>query len=167
MQSTIDSTSEAVAQAKGDFERFSARLLHLFTFVPDDKLDRTPSPTSRSPLRIVAHCAVTSRFFADLINGEFPESMPAPDQFVKELYEAEAKVTTREEAIALVDETTAALSTAIGSVNADNIDAVRASPFGAFPLRFWITQGGEQMAGHVGQLEYLQTTWGDLDNHFG
>jgi hypothetical protein len=34
------------------------------------------------------------------------------------------------------------------------------------PVRFWLAQGSEHMAGHAGQLQYLQTIWGDLDNHF-
>jgi hypothetical protein len=165
MQQTLDPTSEAVAQARSYTERFRARLLHLLSFVPDDKLTWTPSPTAKSSLRIVAHCALTSKFLADVITGSMPESMPSAEEFLKGLHEAEEAITTREGAIALVKENTAELFKAIDTVNAANIDSTPNSPFGAIAMRFWMSHGGDQMAGHAGQLEYLQTIWGDLDNH--
>lgn len=165
MQQSIDPISEVVAQAKSDFERSSVRLIHLFSFVPDDKLMWTPSPTAKSSLRIVAHCGFTSKFFADVITGSMPESMPSAEEFLKGLHESEEKIANRVDAIALVKETTEELCNAIDTVNAENFHSPRNSPFGAPPLKFWISQGREQMAGHAGQLEYLQTIWGDLDNH--
>ena len=167
MQQTINPISEEVTRAKSNFERFSGRILHLLSFIPDDKLTWKPSPTAKTPLNIVAHCALVSKFCADVITVNMPDSMPSPQEFLKGLHEAEEKVTTRESAIALLNETTAELSKAFDGVNVDNIDSTRNSPFGAIPIRFWISQGGEQMAGHAGQLEYLQTIWGDLDNHLG
>ena len=158
---------QTAEQAKQRFEKYSARLLHLFSFVPDDKLNWAPSPTAKSSLRIVAHCGLTSAFFADLITGKMPEKMPTPDKFLQSLHDAEETISTREDAIALVKATTADLCSAIDTVNAKNIDTVADSPFGALPLRFWIDQGSAQMAGHAGQLEYLQTVWGDLDNYLG
>ena len=166
MQSTSDSTSEIVAQAKSQFERMSTRLLHLLAFVPDDKLTWTPSSTANSSLRLVAHCAVSNRFFADIITGNMPETMPSPEEFFKGLHAAAEKITTRESAIALAKETTAELCKAIDAVNAENIHSTPNSPFGPIAMQFWMSQGHNHMAGHIGQLEYLQTVWGDLDNHF-
>src|SRR5688572_19015860 len=167
MQQTIDPTSAIVAQAKNYFERFSERLLQLFAFVPDEKLTWTPSPTAKSSLRLVAHCALTSRFYANVITGNLPERMPTPGEFVKDLNEAEEKITTRESAVALVKETTVELCKAMDTVNARNINATPNSPFGPMPMQFWLYDGGDQMAVHGGQVAYLQTIWGDLDNHFG
>ena len=166
MPETTDAVSETT-QVKSDLHRYKVRLLHLLSFVPDDKLTWTPSPTAKSALRIAVHCGLTSRFFADVITGKLPEAMPALPEFFGALDQAEQSVTSRDAAIALLEETTAALSDAIDSVNAENIGSLAVSPFGAMPLQFWIQQGGAQYAGHIGQLEYLQTIWGDLDNHFG
>ena len=82
------------------------------------------------------------------------------------LHEDAEKITTRESAIALVKETTAELCKAIDAVNAENIHSTPNSPFGPMAMPFWMYQGHDHMAGHTGQLEYLQTIWGDLDNHF-
>ena len=165
MQLTIDPTSEVVAQAKGKIVRYSERMLHLLSFVPDDKLTWTPSPTAKSSLRIVAHSAVTSKRFADIITGNMPERMPSPEEFFKGLDEAGEKITTRESVIALMKETTAELCKALDTVTAANIDSMPCSPFGAIAMQFWMEEGSAHMAGHTGQLEYMQTIWGDLDNH--
>jgi hypothetical protein len=164
MQESIETISEMAATARRDFERYSARVSCLLGFVPDDRLTWSPSPTAKSSLRIAAHCALTSRFFADIITGALPAI--TPEEFFKALSADEARITTRESALALLEETTVSLCRAIDTVNADNLDAPRGSPFGPLPLRFWIVQGREQMAGHAGQMEYLQTVWGDLDNHY-
>ena len=165
MQQTIDPTSEIVTQAKSNVERISSRLLHLLSFVPEDKLAWTPSPTSKSVLRIAAHAALVSKRFARLITGTMPEPMPAPDEFFQEFLEEEHAFTTRESVIALVDDSTTELCHALDTVNAANIDSDTNSPFGPMPMRFWVNLSYDHMAGHVGQLEFLQTIWGDLDNH--
>lgn len=166
MQQTIDSISQITAQAKSHVERYSERLIHLLSFVPDDKLTWTPSPTAKSSLRIVAHCALTNQFFARVITDTMPDNMPSPEEFFKDLHEAEQKITTRESAVALLKETTAELSAAICAVNAGSIDSTPRSVFGPMPMPFWLQIGGEHEAGHAGQMEYQQTIWGDMDNHY-
>ena len=167
MEQTIDLTAESVAQAKSQFERINGRLLHLLTFVPDDKLTWAPSPTAKSPLQVVAHSALTSRIFAKLITGTMPEPMPAPAEFLVALVPDVDRYPTRESVIDLASETSAELCAAFASITAENIDSPVNSPFGLIPIRFWMGLGHDHMAGHVGQLEYLQTIWGDLDNHMG
>ena len=135
MQSSTAPTLEVVAYAKGYFERFSARLLHLFSFVPDDKLTWSPSPTAKSSLRLVAHCGLTSRFYATIITGNMPERMPSPEEFLNNLSEAEESITTRESAIALVKEATMELCKAMDTVTAENINSTPNSPFGPLPMQ--------------------------------
>lgn len=165
MQQSIGTTSEVVAQAKCNFERSSDRLIHLLSFVPDDKLLWAPSPTAKSSLRIVVHCALTNTFFANVITGSLPERMPSAEEFFSSLHGAEEKINTRENAIAVLKGTTAELCKAIDTVNSENLNTAPNSPFGPMPMKFWLDLGGQHEAGHVGQLEYLQTIWGDLDNH--
>lgn len=167
MAASHDSLTEAIAQANGHVARSSDRLAHLFSFVPDDRLTWSPSATSRSPLRIVAHCALTSRFFARTIAGEEPSTMPSPETFFAEMHEAETKIETRDHALALLKETTAELCDAIDKVGLPRIDSTPDSPFGPLPMRFWLQESGDHMAIHAGQVGYLQTVWGDLDNHLG
>jgi hypothetical protein len=166
MQATIDATSEVAAQAKCLIERHTERLLHLLSFVPDDKLTWAPSDSSRSALRLVAHCGLVSTFFAKVITETMPNPMPSPGEFFGDIGGKEM-VTTREEATALAREGAVTICKALESVSGEGLDSPRNSPFGEFPLRFWVAQSTEHLAGHIGQLEYLQTVWGDLDNHFG
>ncbi len=164
MQTT---TPEAIVTAKAQLERFTARVLHLFTFVPEDKLTWAPSTSSKSPLQIVAHCGVVNRFFAEVLTDRMPATMPSPQEFFGGLAAAESQIATRAEAVSLVQETAAELSAALDSLTPERLESLANSPFGPMPVRFWIAQGGEHMADHAGQLEYLQTIWGDLDNHYG
>ncbi len=165
MPQTIDSASSSVALAKSQFEHVNHRLLHLLTFVPDDKLTWTPSATANSALQIVAHAAKSSRVFAKLITGTMDDPMPAPPDFLASLMPKADDYPTRESVIQLVHETADELRAAYETINSENIDAPVNSPFGPIPTRFWMGLGHNHMAGHVGQLEYLQTIWGDRDNH--
>lgn len=165
MQTTLDPTPEAVAQATGNVERAHTRLVHLLSFVPDDKLTWAPSPSSRSSLRLVAHCAASNAFFTKVIKNGLPQPMPTPEEFFRGLSEGEATVATREEALALLEGTTADLRRAIDALTAIELDATPDSPFGPLPMSFWLEQTGEHLAYHAGQLAYMQTIWGDLDNH--
>ena len=167
MQQTLDSTSEIVAQACSQVKQNSDRLLHLLTFVPDDKLTWSPSETSKSSIRLVAHCALTSKFFADLLTHNMPDPMPSPQECFGALHAEELNYTTRESVIALTNENTAELCKAIETITAENIGSMLNSPFGPMPLQFWLAMSSEHMVGHAGQIEYIQTIWGDLDNHMG
>ena len=163
---TMNPPLESVAQAKSKFERINERMLHLLTFVPDDKLTWTPAPTAKSALRIIAHGALTSRNFAKLITGTMPADVPSPQEFFAELYAGELNYTTRESVIALSNETAAELCQAMDSLTEETVNGTTQGPFGERPVMFWVELTHDHMIGHVGQLEYLQTIWGDLDLHF-
>lgn len=167
MQTVLEPALEIVAQAKTQIEGSTARLLHLLSFVPDDKLAWSPSPTAKSALRLIAHCARSDRFFAKVIVGAEPDVMPTPAEFLADLHVADPTITTRESAVAGLRESSAELLRCLSGVDAQSIDAPRKSPVGVHPTRFWIGIAKEHRTVHTGQFEYLQTIWGDLDNHFG
>ncbi len=166
MQQLLDPTLEVVAKAKADVRQSSARLLHLLSFVPDDKLDWSPAATSRSSIRIVAHCGVVNAMFAQVITGTLPEEFLSPKQVFAHAVAEEAKFTTREGVVSYVHETTAQLCAAMDTVTTVNIGSAPNSPFGPMPMPFWLSVAGQHALAHSGQLEYLQTIWGDLDPHF-
>ena len=151
--------------SKAQLERQSARLLHLFSFVPDDKLNWRPAPTAKPAIQIVAHCAIVSDLFAQAITGNLPDPMPSPAEFFASVTSMEETPTSRDEVVALMEKNTALLANAIDSVPDDALGSSPHSPFGPLPMPFWLEMAGAHIAGHAGQLEYLQTIWGDLDNH--
>lgn len=163
----MPTTPDFTAHAAERVERFSTRLVHLLSFVPEERLAWSPAPDARSALRLVTHAALVNRFFAGLIGGDAPAAMPTPEEFFRTLHTDEHTVPTREGALAFLNETTAELRGAIAKVDAETIDSNPNSPFGALPMRFWLGEAGDHLAAHAAQLAYLQTTWGDLDDHMG
>lgn len=162
---TMNQPPQIIVEAKKKFKSAHERMLHLLTFVPDDKLTWSPTPTSKSALRIVAHGALTSRNFAKLITGNMPAEMPTPQEFFAELYAGELNYPTRESVLALAKEAEDELCQALDSLTDDSLDATTNGPFGERPVMFWVGLTYDHMVGHIGQLEYLQTIWGDLDLH--
>src|SRR5437588_4932810 len=71
--------------------------LMVFSFVPDDKLTWTPTPTSKSAIRIAAHTALYAGRFARMIKDR---KLPASDDLTEWLAHRdaeEAAVTCRTE----------------------------------------------------------------------
>jgi hypothetical protein len=65
----------------------------------------------------------------------------------------------------MVEDSTAAVLEALDSVTAEMLDTAPLSPFGPFPFAFWMQLPAEHMKAHASQIDYLQTIWGDLENH--
>lgn len=166
MQTDTAQNAELLETSASKTAASAARLKHLLTFVPDDKLNWSPSSTSRSALGLAAHCGLTSRSFVDLMLGRMPDPMPPMEVFFTELIAAEKTIDSREAANALIDESTEELTAAIRTLTDEQIASSPETPFGPVPMTnllglFWL-----HIDGHIAQLEYLQTTWGDLDLHY-
>lgn len=162
---TMTPVSELIAQAKMHAERNAAQLLHTFSFVPDDKLNWTPSPTSKSALRIVAHCAVSNHGISRAIRREPSPEMPF-EELLKMMEAEELKITTREQAIQAVNDSLKVVLESLDTVTQEAAGGTANSPFGELPMMFWMFLPGNHMLGHACQVDYLQTIWGDLEFHF-
>lgn len=167
MQTTLDPTSETVSRAKAQLEGSTKRLLHLLSFVPDDKLAWTPSASAKSSLQLIVHCARSDAFFAQVITGTVPEPIATVERFFADLHIADPSIATRDHAAALLEASTSELLAALDTLTAENLETPHPSPVGAYPPSFWLGIVAEHRTTHTGQLEYLQTIWGDLDNHMG
>jgi hypothetical protein len=142
-------------------------LLHVFSFIPEEKLNWSPSITSRTSAHIVAHCAAVFEFVEDALAGNLPKDIPSVEDFFKNLSEREGEILANEDVAVMVKGAVAKLSKTMLTVSAENIDSTADTCFGPLPLRFLITLAQEQLAEHTGQIKYLQTIWGDMDNHLG
>ncbi|HLO98842.1 MAG TPA: DinB family protein [Fimbriimonas sp.] len=163
----MESTAQQAQTCIDNLNQESQRMLKLLSFVPDDKLNWAPSSSARTALQLVAHCAVTNPVFQAVITSNLPDPCPEPGEFFALLKEQELAVTTREQAIELLTKSTADLSSAMSAVDDAQMATSPNSPFGPLPMGFWLGVTHAHFAGHNGQLEYLQTIWGDLDNHMG
>ena len=161
----MNDVSQLVAQAKRDTEAAKADLLRTFAFVPDDKLTWSPSPTARSAIQIVAHCGLANSAFSGLLRGE-PLPLPAdPAEAAAQIRAAGRDVASREEAVRLVEDGTARVIAAVDRVTPEMVATTPDSPFGPLPFPVWMTISALHMGGHARQVDYIQTVWGDVDDH--
>lgn len=162
---TKPNVADLIAQSKQNAEMAKNQLLRTFEFVPDDKLTWTPSETSKTALRIVAHCGVTNTIFATILRGEdLPVSTDAAEA-VARVGEMEKAITDRATAVKLIEDSTAAVVNALDKVTEERMGTSPMSPFGALPMAFWMALPAMHMGGHACQIDYLQTIWGDQVFH--
>lgn len=136
-----------------------ARFNDTFGSTPDDKVDHRPSETCRTALKIAAHVAVANEHFASVLRGEPQEHSDFPSIVAAQLAK-EAILNSREE----VERRLSASNDAI----LDALDKVDPSVVEANPqLGFYVSAPAYHIANHAAQIDYLQTTWGDHENHFG
>ena len=156
---------EVVAEAQAGARKATERLSKGLGFVPDDKLNWSPSPTARTSLAIVAHCTLANRFFAQLLRGEPISPMPTPQQMHESMRQFETTIRDRAEAVRQLEASCEEVVAALGKMTAKRLATSADSPFGPLPMTVWMSLPGLHMGGHAAQLDYLQTIWGDLVTH--
>ena len=67
--------------------------------------------------------------------------------------------------MALVEQNTVKVLDALDNVTEEMVSSTPMSPFGPIPITFWMKLPAIHMSGHACQLDYLETIWGDLENH--
>jgi len=157
--------SEIIAQSKRTVEEGKTRLLTIFEFVPNDKLNWSPSPDAKTPVQIVSHCGFANDAFARTIRGEAIELPSDPAEIAAFIRKLGSDVTSREVAVRMVEDTAAQVLEALDNVKPEQLETSPMSPVGPLPFAWWMSFAGEHMAGHGHQLSYIQTTWGDFDDH--
>lgn len=159
MPSGDQMTVAAQIQQARDLARLGLkRFQRTFEHVPDDKVHWSPTETSKSALRILVHTALANQYFASVLRGDQIPHRTA-NEVVREIFERETSVTDRQEAEALFQ---SSMSEVLRSYDLLDINRVATDPKVAFVL----TLVGRHADGHASQIDYLQTTWGDLENHF-
>lgn len=135
-----------------------SRLQRSLEFVPEDKREWAPSPTSKSAQRIAAHCAVANRQFAAILRGDQAPYRTARE-LASEVYEEETSLVEWNETLATLE---AANTEALAAF--EHVDPKRV--MSDAKVAFVLSLMGRHADGHAGQLEYLQTVWGDTVDHF-
>jgi len=160
MESLVASCKESAMQGMEEF-------LKTFSFVPDDKLTWTPTPTAKSAIRIAAHTALYAGRFARMIkDGKLPGSDNLPEWLAQRNAE-EAAITSRTEVESIFRKGTDEVIAALDSVLPEAIGATLDSGFGwSMPMTFLMNLPGLHAMSHAAQIDYLQTCWGDQDVHF-
>ena len=157
--------SETIAQAKQTVEAGKTRLLTVFKFVPEDKLNWSPSPEAKTPVQIVSHCGAANDAFARTIRGETIELPGDPAEIAAFIRKAGSEVTSREVAVRMVEDAATEIFAALDNVTEEDLETSPMSPVGPLPFEWWMSFAGKHMEGHAHQLCYVQTIWGDFDDH--
>jgi hypothetical protein len=157
---------DAISKAKADFVRAKDQLTRALANTPDDKVNWAPSPTARTPVQIVVHCAQALRNINEFLDGQpFPVTdTAAADKFFRE---QEQPFTTREQAVSLLEKNSAEYLAWLDALTPERLNTSIQLPFGlgSAPVAAGLAFPAAHTQGHVGQIDYIQTIYGDRAWH--
>ncbi len=135
-------------------------LLNDLDFIPKDKLDASPMGVARTPRDFVAECAGFSRYVAWAITGEPKLTEEERKVWVKGL-------DTIDKAINGLKFATKELVEAIESQTQDQLASEVMTPWGTPTTKFGLANmAAAHVMYHNGQVNYIQSLYGDADNHW-
>ena len=141
--------------------------LHAMSFVPDDKLNWAPTPTSKCAMKIAAHTAVTNGNFAKMIRDRRLPSGEEIPEFVARTKASEEALTTRDEIEALFRKNTDEVLAALDTLTPDEFELILDTGVGfSMPMKQLMNLPTAHVNWHIGQIDYLQTCWDDQEVHF-
>jgi len=153
---------ELIANTKAGFERTKARLDRLFAATPDDRVAWAPSSTARSAAQVVAHAAwAVGNIHRMLMGTRFAEE--TTEEAERSFREQERDIKTREAAQSLFDSHAAAFLAWLDTMTPADLRKNCPLPFGMgeMPVSGALGFPAMHTDGHLAQLEYIQTIYGD------
>lgn len=155
---------QTINEAKAEFLRAKERLAKDLATTPDDKINWSPSATARTPIECVAHAAISIGGMQKWISGE-PFQFKGVDELDAYSRSEEAKYKTREAVLKTLNENTDNFINWLDSLTPEQLSSTFHAPFGDFPMAAAITFPADHLRNHCGQIEYIQTIYGDRDWH--
>jgi len=135
-------------------------ILTSFAATPDDKLDFKPSETANSPRQLIQHVIGGNGVVAQSFGiASAPSGSPA------ELESAPA-ATDRESLTTRLRETTETIINHIENLPDEAMDTTVQFISRPLPMTSFLLLDDWHITRHAGQLDYLQTIWGDLEDRF-
>ena len=144
------------------------RMLQLLSATPEDRLNWKPSPTSRSIIEIVAHAGSSLGNILMQRQGT-PFAIPTSAEANSEFLTQDAEFTDRDLVATYLEQKCAEYVGFLSTLQPEDLDQMRTLPFGLgqAPLGYFMTMGNLHTFGHIAQIEYIQTMYGDHDWHAG
>lgn len=153
----VDECKKSAVQGMDQF-------LRNFSKVPDHRLTWSPTPTSKSAIRIAAHTALYMSRFAKMIEAA---ALPQPENleaWLKERNAEEEALTDRVEMERVfrqgTDEVLAALDRLTPEAISQRLDSGQGW---SIPMSHLMKLPGWHATLHLGQIDYLQTCWDDQE----
>ncbi|HZT41350.1 MAG TPA: DinB family protein [Chthonomonadaceae bacterium] len=127
-----------------------------------EKHTACPGGEARTPVNIVAECAAVNGFIAEYLTTGKAERPP------REQREAFLSTfDTAEKALAYLEEQTQRLVDALGNLDVNTLGDMVEGPMGLVPKLALAQLPAMHMMYHDGQLNYIQTLYGDKEMHWG
>jgi len=140
--------------------------LRNFSHVPDDRLTWTPTPDSKSALRIAAHTALYYHRFATMLQNRTLPKVEDLDAWLQERADQEKAITDRAEIEPIFRAGFQEFVTALEGVTLADLSLELDSGQGwTLSLLTLVMFPGWHATLHTGQIDYLQTCWGDQHVH--
>jgi hypothetical protein len=140
--------------------------LRNFAHVPNDKLNFQVTPTAKSPLRIAAHTALYMGRFAKMMRERKVPSSDGLDAWLQQVEAEERAITTREAMEAAFRAGTDEVLAVLDSLTPEDLEFSFDSGQGfSFSMRQMMAMPGWHATLHTGQIDFLQTCWGDQHVH--
>jgi len=156
---------DIISQTKAEYLRTKDRLIKVLSVTPDDKINWSPTPTSRTPIQVAAHCADAIHLVVDNILKERPFPFSGFSEFDASMRAAELPFTTREQTLELLEKNSHEFFAFIDGLTPEALGTTVKSFLGELPMTVAIGIPTEHTRAHIAQIEYLQTIWGDRDWH--
>lgn len=158
--------NEFIVDARNSFIAAKQGLMHALATTAVDRLDWSPSSTSRSPLRIAAHAALAVEYMLGNMTGDtftITNTADADQYFL----ESERRLETIAQVEAELNANSDAYISWLGGLDPDALDALAPMPFGMgeVPMRLAISFMPAHLQWHTAQIFYIQTIYGDRDWH--
>lgn len=145
-----------------------AIFLRNFSKVPEDKLTWSPAPTAKSAIRIAAHAALYFSRFAEMIRTKKLPEVADLDEWLRLRNTEEEAVTTREAVEGAFRAGLEEVRAAIDQLTPEEIASELDSGQGwTMSMSFLIRLPGWHTTLHCGQIDLLQTCWGDQEIYVG
>src|SRR5579862_8691115 len=136
-------------------EKATADLLHAFERTTPEKRGWEPEG-ARSARNVVAECAIMADGLADIVVAE-----TFPDFDMDKFYADLAALDTDEKATAALKAGSAKLVGVIKALPDDKLDVPIVSPWGTYTTAAWAAHSMTHNSYHEGQINYIQTLYGD------
>lgn len=148
-------------QLQQQFQGVMAACMNTAKHVPADKVDWKPEGKGRSAKALLEHLAASNFALAKVLKNE-----PLPGK-VTRATRGSAALSTPSYAEALKQFQTSgeAMAQTMGSVTDAALNEARTMPWGEpGTVGFVMALAGIHTSYHMGQLNYVQTLWGDLED---
>lgn len=158
------SHEDTLAQTKADFLRTKEQMARSLATTPDDKIGWSPSPTARTPLHQVTHAAMSVCNIQNMLSGK-PLSVSGPAELDVSARLADKQFTNRQQAIDILERSSTEYLAWLDALTEEQLASTVDMFFGIVPMTVGITFPAEHMRGHIAQMDYIQTIYGDHDWH--